>query len=381
MEVSLRIFVAYKSDDRRTVGDVVNVLEALGHEVFWDQQIPGSDLWRTTIHREILASDVVVLCWSRNTEDASAANWLLDEADEARRLGKRLVPVRLNPCQVPLGFRQLQTVDIELSAGDRFARRMQQALAGELSSAPGGSRSQLPASIAKKLFDYWAEGGRSIAEAKSVAVSAERAAERAEVTADRAGPDGKRERQIEWDERAYAGEVSGGWASGWKPHGYGVMVIAESFFNGAPDEYGDWHVAGLFENGSPKLARTIMQHENVRRIMFSEHDESGQPEGPVVWEITVITGEGQSEKILYFGESTNSKPFGHGALVMPGIDLQLVGFFNFELNEWPPTLDGWYIRCDADGNYQDVVKYDEDEIVQNVSVSLEELRSLAASAL
>ena len=58
--------------------------------------------------RQLEAADAVVVLWS---EDSVQSHWVLDEATIGRDRGC-LIPVRFDDTMPPLGFRQLQVLDL-----------------------------------------------------------------------------------------------------------------------------------------------------------------------------------------------------------------------------------------------------------------------------
>lgn len=127
----------------------------LGHVVFWDQSIPTGSTWRETIGRELDAAKVLLACWSEHTVEASAAHWVLDEVDEAKRQEKMIIPVLLDAVEPPLGHRQTQALNLRdwtgLLADPRFL-----ALAQSVGAAVfgGGGAPATSFSIAPKHTPY-----------------------------------------------------------------------------------------------------------------------------------------------------------------------------------------------------------------------------------
>lgn len=113
------IFVGYKSEDRERVRRLATALGDLGYSVFWDQHIPAGSTWRQTIGKALTDARLVIICWSKETLDTDAAKWVLDEADEAARTKKPMVPVRLDDVSAPMGHRQIQALDLSDWTGDK----------------------------------------------------------------------------------------------------------------------------------------------------------------------------------------------------------------------------------------------------------------------
>ena len=98
------IFLSYSSDDIDRVRPLVSQLESAGFTVWWDDRIdPGSSFDRE-IERELEAAKCVIVVWSDTSVDST---WVREEADAGLQLNK-LVPLLIDDCQIPLGFRRVQ---------------------------------------------------------------------------------------------------------------------------------------------------------------------------------------------------------------------------------------------------------------------------------
>lgn len=108
------LFLSYSREDFDKVAPLAAALEADGHEVWWDRHITGGQEFADAIEQALESADVVVVCWSAASVRSA---WVRDEACAGRDSG-RLVPLTLDGCQPPLGFRQFQTIDLS-----RWAKR------------------------------------------------------------------------------------------------------------------------------------------------------------------------------------------------------------------------------------------------------------------
>lgn len=106
---SLRLFISYARVDREPVERLANALAAAGHRVWWDAALEGGHHFAAEIERELNAADAVVVVWSATSV---TSNWVLDEAMHGRDRGC-LIPVRFDDTPPPLGFRQIQTIDLQ----------------------------------------------------------------------------------------------------------------------------------------------------------------------------------------------------------------------------------------------------------------------------
>lgn len=151
---SLRVFLSYARVDRARVTKLADALSAAGLRVWWDKAIEGGSAFAKDIARELDAADVVVVVWSAASVESA---WVLDEAG-AGRDRKRLVPVQIDATLPPLGFRQLQSVDLagwRGRAGDPKLSALVATItkvAGNAASAPPPAT---PKSGAARRFAAW----------------------------------------------------------------------------------------------------------------------------------------------------------------------------------------------------------------------------------
>ena len=103
-----RVFLSYEREDAARARTLSLALEKAGHLVWWDQIIKAGAQYGNEIEQALKDSDAVVVLWSERSVNSA---WVRDEAAAGRDSG-RLVPVKLDSCQPPLGFRQFQTLDL-----------------------------------------------------------------------------------------------------------------------------------------------------------------------------------------------------------------------------------------------------------------------------
>jgi TolB-like protein/Tfp pilus assembly protein PilF len=108
------VFVSYVSEDRTIAEQISRGLDAAGFSVWWDRHIRGGVDFTPEIARQLDTAKVVIVLWSRASIESG---WVRDEAQQARDENK-LIPVRLNGVQPPLGFRQAQSLDFNGWNGD-----------------------------------------------------------------------------------------------------------------------------------------------------------------------------------------------------------------------------------------------------------------------
>jgi tetratricopeptide (TPR) repeat protein len=102
------VFLSYSRDDLQRITPLAGALERAGHEVWWDRHIAGGEEFAEAIEQALEAADVIVVAW---TAASIKSAWVRDEA-AAGRDSRRLVPVTIDNCTPPLGFRQFQTIDL-----------------------------------------------------------------------------------------------------------------------------------------------------------------------------------------------------------------------------------------------------------------------------
>jgi len=132
------IFFSYKSEDREKIERVVRELQTDGFDVWWDREIPAGKTYRQVIQDAIGEAKVVIVAWSKHTEDSGTAGWVYGEVDEAKRQAKGLLPILLEPCSVPMEYRAIQAVDLSNWKGGRGVpewKRLTDGLRLALSSA------------------------------------------------------------------------------------------------------------------------------------------------------------------------------------------------------------------------------------------------------
>ncbi len=103
-----RVFLSYAREDVETARKLAGVLADAGQTIWWDRHVHGGANFSEEIDRELKNAEAVMVLWS---PASIASAWVQDEAAEGRDSG-RLVPAILNSIKPPLGFRQLQCIDL-----------------------------------------------------------------------------------------------------------------------------------------------------------------------------------------------------------------------------------------------------------------------------
>ena len=156
-----RIFLSYDRDDAAKARTLAKALEGAGHAVWWDSHIKGGTEYSREIEQALNDADAVVVLWSR---DAVNSPWVRDEAAAGRDRG-RLVPIRLDETDPPMGFRQYQNINLSAWRGrgkpsgleeilaciDRLAGELPE-LPAKVTPAPARGRSELPRPLRLSLI-------------------------------------------------------------------------------------------------------------------------------------------------------------------------------------------------------------------------------------
>jgi serine/threonine-protein kinase len=129
------LFVSYKAEDRARIAPLVRALEAEGLSVWWDQHIGAGSDWRSEIESRLEAARCVLVAWSERATGPEG-RFVRDEAAAAQETG-RYVPVTIDRVRPPLGFREVQAIDLVGWKGQRDDLRFQALLAAIRSKLSG----------------------------------------------------------------------------------------------------------------------------------------------------------------------------------------------------------------------------------------------------
>ena len=111
------VFISYKAEERQRLTPLVDALEAEGFSVWWDQNIGGGTNWREEIETHLDAARVVIVVWSKRSI-APEGRFVRDEAGQAQEAGHYL-PITIDNVRPPLGFREVQALDLSSWWGKR----------------------------------------------------------------------------------------------------------------------------------------------------------------------------------------------------------------------------------------------------------------------
>jgi len=109
------IFLSYKKEDRAVAKRLVGALEATGKSVWWDDALNPQQAWDAMIEREIAAAKAVIVLW---TPRSVQSDWVRSEAHYAQD-HRKLIPVMIEPCSIPIAFMLRQVIDLSSGAFDQ----------------------------------------------------------------------------------------------------------------------------------------------------------------------------------------------------------------------------------------------------------------------
>lgn len=132
-----RVFLSYAREDAGKAQVLAHALEKAGHTVWWDRHIQSGAEYALAIEQALSDADAILVLWSKVSVNSA---WVRDEAEEGRDSG-RLVPVVLDECRTPMGFRQFQALDLSGWSGKGSPKQLGELLAA-IGTKTGAARSE-----------------------------------------------------------------------------------------------------------------------------------------------------------------------------------------------------------------------------------------------
>ena len=102
------VFVSYARADEPWARALIEALEKAGIRAWWDGLIPGGKRFGGQIAEALDHASAVIVLWSANSLES---DWVKDEASVGRE-HQSLVPLSVDGSRPPLGFRQIQCIEI-----------------------------------------------------------------------------------------------------------------------------------------------------------------------------------------------------------------------------------------------------------------------------
>ena len=132
------IFISYKREDEARVAPIVEGLRGAGLSVWWDRNISGGESWRQSISEQLAIARCVIVVWSEISV-GPLGEFVQDEAGRAKARGV-LVPVRIDRISEPLGFGEIQSLDLVDWRGNTRDLLFQNLVAAVKAVIAGGPR-------------------------------------------------------------------------------------------------------------------------------------------------------------------------------------------------------------------------------------------------
>lgn len=103
------IFISYSREDEDRVRNIAEALRVRTDCDLWrDNQIRAGHEFNLEIGRALRNAKAVVVFWSTSSVESQ---YVIDEASRARD-ARKIIPVKIDDCEVPTGFGTLQTIDL-----------------------------------------------------------------------------------------------------------------------------------------------------------------------------------------------------------------------------------------------------------------------------
>ena len=142
------VFLSYAHADGKRAQQIAAALTARGYTLWWDTLIEGGASFAKSNREALESADAVVVLWSKISIDS---DWVADEAAQGRDR-QRLVPLSLDGCLPPLGFRQYQTIDLASWRGKAVSPQVDsidRAICAAIGQSAGTARVQTLAAAPK----------------------------------------------------------------------------------------------------------------------------------------------------------------------------------------------------------------------------------------
>lgn len=110
------VFVSYARADRARIAPILDGLRHEGLSVWWDGEIPVGASWRQTLIEHLNSARCVIVVWSE-TSASVAGEFVQDEAGRAKSR-RVMLPLRIDDVTEPLGYGEIQSLDLVNWSGD-----------------------------------------------------------------------------------------------------------------------------------------------------------------------------------------------------------------------------------------------------------------------
>src|SRR5688572_9736308 len=100
------IFISYARENTVAAKGLADLLDSEGFDVWWDPHLRVGQQFPDEIETAISDCQHVIVLW---TKHSVASDWVRREAKQALRL-RKLLPVKMDDCDLPREFRNLHTI-------------------------------------------------------------------------------------------------------------------------------------------------------------------------------------------------------------------------------------------------------------------------------
>lgn len=126
------VFISYARTDEEIARNVAETLQSEGFEVWFDSSIYAGAQWESLLMSTLSSAKAIVVLWS---ERSVKRPWVLKEAKMAMNT-RRLVPVKIDNCELPAQFASLQTAMMPGWTGTGHHDELERLLTGLSHLAP-----------------------------------------------------------------------------------------------------------------------------------------------------------------------------------------------------------------------------------------------------
>ena len=147
------VFISYKREDEARVYRLAQALERAGLSVWSDHQLAAAENFRDNIAKALAEARCVMVVWS-SASVGEAGDFVRDEDSRGKARGV-LVPVRIDPVHPPLGFGELQAIDLTRwrgGAGYPFFQDLVGAIRAKLDGRPAPKPKGPAMRVARRLL-------------------------------------------------------------------------------------------------------------------------------------------------------------------------------------------------------------------------------------
>lgn len=108
------IYVSYANEDREKIQPLIDTLEKTTWSIFSDRAFPPGKKWLDKSESEIQKARCVIVFWTKVSVESHR---VLEEADVGKQK-KILIPILLDPVELPFNFQDLQSINLMNWSGD-----------------------------------------------------------------------------------------------------------------------------------------------------------------------------------------------------------------------------------------------------------------------